>query len=243
MQRTGRKMAFKKKALPMPTKKVDYAQNKRIVTIEKKLNKLDREIESKFVDLSINAAMVSNPAVGTNILLLNGLAPGTSASQRIGEDVRITSMQFRGYIQRAVTELGIQKARLIIVFDKQTNGAGPAALSDLLTNVGNIPNQPYNKGNVPGRFKILYDKEFALNPQVWFTYVVATGVVTEYAPMIVNIKKHIQINQKADYGAGNAGTVADITKGSIYAYLLSTENSGGTPPTCTMTTRVFYRDA
>lgn len=96
--------------------------------------------------------------------------------------------------------------------------------------------------NVPNRFKILYDKSFSVNNQAVGSYNLADGATTAYAPQVKVIHKKIKIGKKANYGLGNAGTVADISTGSLYLFALSTEASGGNPATLLGGTRMYFLD-
>jgi len=234
------KRQFKKKAVPFANKKVDANQNKRIEGLEKKFKKLDKEIESKTIDKSTNAIMNSE---GTSLFLLNNLAQGTTSGTRVGDEIRMTSMQIRGWIQPISSELGVHLDRLLIVLDKQSNGAAPV-LANVLKSVSTTVIDPYNKAYVPERFKILYDKTWTLNPKAVSVFNPSDGITSAYAPFTIPFKKTILLNKKADYGLSNNNNITDISSGSIYAFLLSTEaDASATNSTCIMMSRIFYRDA
>lgn len=72
-----RKVNFKRRPLPMATKKIDDAQNKRIVNIEKKLKGIKNEIELKHNDVKMDNYDFTNNN-SASIVPLNLLAQGTT---------------------------------------------------------------------------------------------------------------------------------------------------------------------
>lgn len=82
-----------------------------------------RRGELKYID--VNNYTTYSPAGSIN--LLNGLAPGTGPSQRIGRKVKFLSMLFRGSISSGATGANVFRGmvRTLIVYDKQTNATFP----------------------------------------------------------------------------------------------------------------------
>lgn len=95
--------------------------------------------------------------------------------------------------------------RLILVVDRQSNGASPA-VTDVLA-AANYQSD-YNASTVVGhggsRFAILWERHFVCNPNI-----TATGTFGG----VVN--KSWKMNMPVTY-IGNAGTAADISKNNIY---------------------------
>ena len=86
--------------------------------------------EWKYLDTAINQPINTTGAQ----TLLNALAPGSGASQRIGMKVSIRSVQFRLF-PYAMNGTGVdQFARLCIFLDRQSNGANPTLASHLSAN-------------------------------------------------------------------------------------------------------------
>jgi len=100
-------------------------------------------------------------------------------------------------------------ARLLVVRDKQTNGA-VFSLTDLLDTATSNANY---QGDDHTRYQILLDKRWDLG------YVATAAGPTFGASAGVpsySFYFKIPLNHKTQYNNGNAGTVADIDYGSIY---------------------------
>lgn len=234
---------FKHKKLPMATKKVDQAQNKKIEYLEKRILNMKLEEELKFKDVLINTTMLSNAAPPATVILLNGMAQGDTRNTREGDLVRATSVQFKLEVRTNNLELGAVAYRILLVWDKQANGVAPTVANVLDNSVITlITTSPYNMDNVPNRFKILYDKSFSVPPQVVEDFDVATGQTNSYMIVVKTLSKKIPINKKTNYGLANAGDITDISTGSLYLYCLSTEPSGGSPATLVGGTRVYFKE-
>jgi len=121
------------------------------------------------------------------------------------------------------TSGGVSPVRLLIVYDKQTNGATPATVD--IESVDAI-RSPMNLNNNE-RFIIVADE----------TYEPVNGATTA-----IYGKGYRKLNLPVEFNAGSAGTVADITKGALFA--LAWQN--GSMVTMTLNqlyTRVRYTDA
>jgi len=157
--------------------------------------------------------------------LLNGLVPDSTATGRIGRRVIMKSLYIRVLATLATTSTQGAPIRMLVVYDKQSNGAAPAVTDVMTTNsfisVNNISNRD--------RFVTLCDQVL---PNI--------GTGGNFTENLVVYKK---INLPVQYNAGTAGTIADITSGSIYI----TFAQGGTiltvGPSITYYARVRYTDS
>jgi hypothetical protein len=171
--------------------------------------------EKKFLDTTQNASFPSGQAVAT-LTLLNGIAPGTSASQRVGGRIDVKSVQFRGNFQSGGSATGVTPLRVKIIYDKESNGAAPNATDimnqDLIYGLNNLLNA--------GRFITLFDETFEpiVGPGT-------SGSPGNYQAQVIEGYKKISLPVK--YNAGTAGTVADISSGSIYALTWSNGTATG----------------
>lgn len=169
---------------------------------------------------------------GNAPVLLNGIIQGPDIAQRLGRQVMMTSMYIRGVLlpsgnltigaasntwSNVVSTAGIQKARLLVVYDKQANAA-PLAKSDLLAGLGTAgvvtagtgvdaslgTPAMMNLGNRE-RFLVLCDKVYTLDAQ--------------HPVAHVNIYKKIRLPVifNASPGTGGANLWATITSGSVWA--------------------------
>lgn len=163
--------------------------------------------ELRFVDTLVAPFTQNNTATLT---LLNGVAQGDDANSREGSMVwnKTFSMIYSVTPNGAYVSNGGAQTRLMVVYDRQTNGAA-FSMSDLLT----ATNDPialrfwYSRS----RYKVLYDK-------VLDTYF--------NGPLPVHrvVKK---INLPTKYGTATTGTVSNMSKGSLYLVTVSNVASNG----------------
>lgn len=161
---------------------------------------------------------------GGTLLLLNGLAPGTGASQRIGKKALMKTIQFRASIGSGT--LGATAFRGLVrylwVYDKQANATAPTVAQILeqvdATSFMNMDNRD--------RFVVLADKQFALDQN---------GGNESH-----QFKVYKKCNLPTIFNAGTAGTVADITSGSIYLLIIC-KNANSAAETNTPDTWFYSR--
>ena len=180
--------------------------------------------EWKYLDTTINTACDTTGSM----TLVNGLQPGTGASQRIGMKVMLRSMEL-SLVNSVPPVTGTdQNHRFLVLLDRQCNGAAPTALTDFLT-----------PGNYLGmrslvnrrRFKIILDKRCSLNAsgepgsdRLWKFY------IKFRRPIIV------------EFNAGVAGTIADIVTNSLYIISVGQAAAGVGAGTLLGYCRIRYTD-
>lgn len=186
-----------------------------------------RRGELKYVDKSQPDTAV--PEAGT-LYLLNGLVPGTGASQRIGKKAVMKSLQFRcatsGGAPGAVPFQGF--VRYLFVYDRQSNATAPTVANILEASIGSSMMNMDNRD----RFLVLADKQFAIDQNG--------------GNQSSQCKMYRKINLPTIFNAGTAGTIADITSGSVYLLTIATQgfSSGATnSPYCTFYTRIRFDDS
>jgi len=161
------------------------------------------------------------------LTLLNGLSLGNTATTRIGQKVTLRTLEVK-YRSAVTATTGLdQTHRILFVLDRQCNGAA-LTLAEVIVpqNTEGLRNLAQRK-----RFKILMDLRFDLNAAGEsgstkadkFFYTFKGGLVQEF-------------------NAGNAGTVADISSGSIYMIHLGSNAAGVTAGTSAVVTRLRYTD-
>lgn len=183
--------------------------------------------ELKFIDTSITFSLPFSATTfitpgGTN--LLNGLARGTQMNQRVGRKVTMKSLLIRGTFQIAATSTGNAPCRVMVVYDRQTNTTAPAItdvlLSDEFLSQNNLSNRE--------RFSTICD---------YITKPVGGGS---------NLQEAFTIFKKLDnpimFNDGNAGTVGDISMGSIYMLVSQAGGIATANPTLTVKTRIRFTD-
>ena len=161
-------------------------------------------IERKNIDDS--SAKWASTSAGWSINCLNDVAQGTTAITRIGRKILMKSV----LVQGLATNTG-NSARVLIVYDRQPNGALPAA-TDVLTSNTIMAAQNLDNRD---RFLILAD----IMP-----YDQVENISNPSANSGFGYKRYIKCNLETIY-SGNAGTIADIMSGSL---IMMTNCNAGT---------------
>lgn len=163
--------------------------------------------EKKYKDTTLTAIEFNSAGVLT---LLNGLQTGADATNRVGRRVHWKSIYIRMVAALGSTPTN-SPCRMLIVYDKQTNGLVPAATDILLSATAGGLNNLSNRG----RFVTLLDWAFDLT--------------TVSQPILTKV---VYLRKKFDtvFNTGNTGLVGDIATGSVYALTISQLASGVTCP-------------
>lgn len=187
-----------------------------------------RRGELKYVD--VFSTFQTFPDSGA-LFLLNGLAPGTGASQRIGKKALMKTLQFRGSVSANVFTTNPFQGivRFLWIYDKQSNATAPTVAqilesSSSATSFMNMDNRD--------RFVVLADKVMPIDQ--------SGGHES------AQVKLYKKCNLATIFNAGTAGTIADITSGSIYLLIMSETGGGPLPdnlPLLTFTSRIRYDDS
>jgi len=186
--------------------------------------------ELKAKDTSSVPVMVTSTG---GVMLLNGIARGDDIDERTGRQVLIKSYEVNAILRPA--DVGTTPlpsvVRMLVVYDKQTNGAAmtPAQLLTL-TGSDQAPIGPKNL-EYRDRFTILRDLKVALGAANSADYNPPSRVVKIYQSIVLPVT----------FNAGDAGTVADIATGSLYLVCLS-DKTGAPAPSIAFSTRVRYED-
>ena len=180
--------------------------------------------ELKFIDTQITTNPVVNSITFATGVLLNGIANGSDASTRIGRKVTIKSLLLRWSVKLDPTTTGGGNLRILIVYDKQANAVAPAITDILLTNDFHSPNNLSNRD----RFVTICD--VVTDP---------IAVQGEYSAADVVYKK---LNLEEMFNAGSAGTIGDITSGSIYFFVAQNGGMLIAAPDFRADARIRYTD-
>jgi len=162
--------------------------------------------------------------------LLNGCARGDDIAERTGRQIMIRSIDILGWYSVTAATGTDQVQRFLVVYDKQTNAAAmtiaqlfgaPAAAMLPVTH-------PILENRT--RFVVLYDSgPVVLN-------------ATAEAGSRVPFHWYKAINLPVTFNAGDAGTVADIVTGSIYAVCVGSNVAGVTAGAINYESRIRYED-
>lgn len=178
--------------------------------------------EVKFFDATVPLAavgipLISAPPVGAEptspfvgITELNCVQQGATAYNRIGTKILIKSIKFSAILSMGGSAPTSNAARVMLVYDRQTNGAFPSISAILSENVSTAPvfGSGVNMAN-RSRFVILRDQYFTTN---------INGTTIEPINWFIKTKLETQFSS-------NAGNIGDINTGAIYLVATSLTNS------------------
>lgn len=202
-----------------------------------------RGVETKSVDTAAQTVnLLAAGAVTANNL--NAPVNGAALYQRIGNRITMKSIQIRGVIApsganaAAVTE---QICRIIVFYDRQTNGAAPA-VADVLLNVdaaGTLVTSAFSGVNMNNRdrFYVLMDMQVLL-PAIGING--ATAASTETIGIDINgnagdanqgqynINRFIKLKGLEAQFKASAGGVGDCAAGGIFLLAITNIDANAT---------------
>lgn len=169
---------------------------------------------------------------------------GTDFTQRIGRKICLKSCYIRGIVRTegsataAASAAGpSQLVRLMLVMDLQPN-ATLATITQILNTAD--PTSQLNLDN-RDRFKILKDKQWALDPYMYST--VATQSLASASGQSRPLKVYKKLNTEVLFNATNGGTFADIITGNLLmVWIGSTAAGTNTDGNAVVSTRVRFSD-
>jgi len=187
--------------------------------------------EFKAIDTSGNCSA----NVTTAVVLCNGCARGDEINERTGREIVMKSIQLQYNAVSTATTGIVNHVRVMVVYDRQANGAALTA-AQVLSNTGGADGTlcPRNLEN-RRRFWILYDRSVVVGPQ---------GVTTTAlgALPLVHRQWYRRITLPVTFNNGDAGSVADITTGSLYLVVVGNQADGNTDADVYYHVRVRYQD-
>jgi len=192
------------------------------------------KVEKKVADLTV-ANYVADTTGAVTTLALPIL--GSDMTNRIGRKIQMKSLYIRGVLQRESTAVDTVHdaclCRLIIVYDKQPNGAVPA-ITDILVTSSSISQLNLNNRD---RFQVIKDKQWVLGP--YWTQSTATTSFAVADRVTYPVKIFKKLNLETVFNAANGGTIADINTGALFMVTIGHRADGGSFSVCT---RVRYDD-
>lgn len=170
--------------------------------------------EYKTIDLDSTTKVADT--TGT-VTLLNGVATGDDFTDRDGRRITMTSLYIQGMVTAVDNVTGASLARLIVVYDKQANGAAPA-ITDVLKAADSYAQINLNNRS---RFQIIADKRYALGPMSDTATQAFAG-----SPSVMPVKIYRKLNLETQY-SGTGATIASIATGSLYMLTIGNQGAGG----------------
>lgn len=156
---------------------------------------------------------VTSSTTGSLNLLFVPTRTGNTYEDRHGDATTIKSIRLRFTILGGSVVLGNapskQWVRCLLFWDNQPNGAVPGGNLPLVAlNVNALTDPQYSY-----RFKILHDERFCISPN-GTTIVQSNKENTDCSDFYKS-----NLNLVSNY-SGNAGTIADLTTGALYLYVI-----------------------
>lgn len=186
-------------------------------------------------------ALTTSPILATtntngSQVTVNLVAPGVVSYNRIGRKIRMKSLRLKGNIQYAYTRtvttgnLQSQVVRMVVVYDQQPSGAVPTfdtifgrTVQDGTETAGYLDAVKYDS---MGRFKILKESTYEMNPMIWNN----EGGTTDLTYVQVNFDEYIKLHGLETVYSGQSSpcTIADLSTGGLYVFFRSDNYVAGT---------------
>lgn len=159
-----------------------------------------------------NGQTTTPTAVAANMYLVNGVAQGTGAAQRIGRDMKNKSIELGLKIQFNQTAARSESVRVVFIFDKESRGAAITAPDVLYANdIGQV----FNADNYH-RFIILSDRTFNGPPAGYPTNGTSVGSTDQVFHYKINCRGLV-----THYYDNSTGVITSIDSGAIYMMTMS----------------------
>jgi len=188
-------------------------------------SKVNSEEWKNFDTQLAGTALLQSNAWNTPVLL-NNIAQTALPNGRIGRRVLMRSFNYRftmGEVDGVLTYNPGSNVRIVIVYDRQANGAAPPSNSDPFQADTFV--SPLSLAN-SDRYLILSDQVYS-SPDI--------GICAQG-------KHGRKMSLETVFNVNGAGTIADIVSGSLWAFI-ATNNTILGPPTIQFYHRVRFTDA
>lgn len=178
-----------------------------------------RKNQKNAVDVYSNAITCTSTAV---FALLNGTVEGAAIYNRIGRRIKMKSVQIRGGFECGGGGTVTQTMTVMLVYDRQPNGAAPA-IADLLLDYkfdGSSPSTTPLSGlnmNNSDRFVVLRRDWYVIDPDV-----VSTGaqqkdqLVDACSGPPRSLNWYVKLAGLEAHYKASTGAIGDLTTGALY---------------------------
>lgn len=183
--------------------------------------------EFKYVERSLADQTIGSTSAAANYYLLNGLGNGTGYGQRVGQSVKIASVQLNLEIKLSGA-IDKDYVRCVLVWVKNVDGTQPA--------YANADTNSIYVSATPNALRSLHNRNKFMILRDWHINLDKDGTSQRY------IRYYRKMNNHTTYGTTSNGDVTDINNGALY--LIAISQSGTAPDTSTITinSRVRYID-
>lgn len=178
--------------------------------------------------------LFTNVTTNVPVILLTSIATGSSDIARVGDRVRYRSLTFKGsvnFVPVAGTAYPSDHLRLLIVYDRQSNGALPA-VTDIVYNQATAGSTSYDPPAwvSRGRFKILRDFQIPAPGNIAAGAGLNNPVANYPSSKEFNLQfyKNLKLKIDAIFKGATAG-IADIDGGAILLIPMGLQPAVSTP--------------
>lgn len=191
-------------------------------------------VDRQYHDFNLGATAFSNTMAYGNINILP-YAPGAPSGQRATERVVNRGLQWNFTVMPNTLMVTNQVVRILLVYDKQTNGADPVSSLPLTT----VSPYAFKDNGYRERFIILRDWVLQITPQ---TAAPLTGVMNYQGVQHATVQKgYLKMSLPTQFANSVAGTIGDIQTGSLLLCLIGdTAAAGNNTPVINGFFRVVY---
>jgi len=206
--------------------------------------------ELKRVDLPYNAATSNNSLNSTGQLsLLNGIQQGYDYFNRISNSVRLVKLKLDGQLTPSGnTGSGqAERLRIIIFWDRQSNGGSPA-VSDLLLsadNAGGTTTTAWSEINWNNTYRFVILDDFVL-PVFYDTGMGLSPVLADAIDYNTNINYCRELDLKDFWmlfkASTNPAAITDISVGTLWMLTIGTASNGVDPYQFTWRGSLYFYD-
>lgn len=232
MKRTGKgKASLKRARAEISQHNAQVARPRRAVGVNSSsVFQAPARKETKFLDFTSTACIVAGAATSQLIGPCNAIAQGTDAIQHVGREVTLTSIYWQLEASLAATTAGSSPVRMVLVYDKDANGAAPTVATGAVTDIfaADQLNAPMNLNN-RDRFIILSDE-----------IIECLGTA---GPQAIYRKGYRKVSLPMVFNATATATITAIQTGSIYAVFWQNGNLITANPTNSLWVRTRFTDA
>jgi len=164
------------------------------------------------------ANVVGTTSLATGMGVVNIPATGNAFYEVIGNKCQGRSLAVEAEFAQPQTDVSSSTIRVMVVLDRQVNGAFPA-ITDILydNNTGTTFNSAINIAN-RDRFQVFRDSQFTLDP---------ASCLTRHYETYIRLPS-LEFIYKA---AASRGAIVSISSGAIYLMAFYVQHAGTTAPT------------
>jgi len=242
-------MAMKKQAKRQKTSKKSSKKKQWAAVVGKEYSKP----ELKCVDVNDDggAPLIRVISTTDTLDLVNGIAVGANAYQRIGRSVKLHSMRFRGCILRTNSSGSTtgEFLRVLIVYDRQPNGAFPtyADIIQTIDSTGDGSAGPFDFPNLNNQERFLILREHCMQVPCSATAessqsrAVNETIIDQHQQFMFD--DYIKLDNLPSNYKDTGATISSVATGAIYVVTCGTEAVASAGCSLNYVTRLKYSDA